>query len=205
MKVVGLVVALGIFISIPGPVFAQARISPSSPLFFLKAVRENIELSLALTKQVRRIRTLEFAGRRLREVNSLIGTPDEPLIESSLLHYRKLTGDLDKLTTSGEDLKVWAAEGEGEHLNTLLDDYPKISDRNAKGSVLATIEVLESHNRALAGTIKDSIQKRELIDRIATSQARTCNFYAQRLKDGNLNDVNKTILAKLLGKCNKAK
>ena len=42
-----------------------SRLSPNSPLYFLKAVREIVELKLAATEKVKVLRYMEFAERRL--------------------------------------------------------------------------------------------------------------------------------------------
>ncbi len=49
-----------------------SKITPDSPIYFLKALRENFELKLALTPHVKLVRQLEFATRRLREAKTLV-------------------------------------------------------------------------------------------------------------------------------------
>ncbi len=178
-----------------------SRISPGSPWYFLKAAREKIERNLALTPEVQRIRVLEFAGRRLREVKSLINTPRESLIESTLVHYRDSVDELDKKTAKTEDLQVWATEGLGEHLDIMLSIYPQIHNLNAKRSLRATIELLEEHNRLLVQKLTDQNQKKALVDRITLTQATVCNFYAKELNSPELNDVERYVLSSRLQKC----
>src|SRR3989344_5655222 len=74
------------------PVFAvddigQSKIHPAHPLYFLKTIRENLEMRLVSTHRVKLIRQMEFATRRLREVKSLIGNSHEDLIEPTLERY----------------------------------------------------------------------------------------------------------------------
>lgn len=64
-----------------------AKIDPSSPIFFLKTVREELELKFAGTPRTKILRHLEFATRRLRESKALVGSQNEDLIQASLERY----------------------------------------------------------------------------------------------------------------------
>lgn len=64
-----------------------AKIDPSSPIFFLKTLREELELKFALPPRTKILRHLEFATRRLRESKALVGSQNEDLIQASLERY----------------------------------------------------------------------------------------------------------------------
>lgn len=63
-----------------------SKITPASFFYFLKTVRENLEMKLALTPHVKLIRQLEFATRRLRETKSLVGGRED-LIQPTMERY----------------------------------------------------------------------------------------------------------------------
>ena len=63
-----------------------SRINPASPFYFLKSVRESLEMYLAKTTRVKDIRRLEFATRRLREAKTLIPI-NQDLIPPTLERY----------------------------------------------------------------------------------------------------------------------
>ena len=71
-----LVLTALILFSICGVVLASdndigySKLDPSSPVYFLKVIRENIEMKTAVTQRVKWLRSLEFTTRRLREARS---------------------------------------------------------------------------------------------------------------------------------------
>ncbi len=71
-----------------------SRIDPTSPFYFLKTIRENLEMKLAQTTRVRNLRQLEFATRRLREAKTLVGKNEDlipPTLERYMAHLNSLT------------------------------------------------------------------------------------------------------------------
>lgn len=125
-----------IFISLffTNPVFAQendigvSRITPDSIFYFLKTVREDIEMRLALTPHVKLVRQLEFATRRLRETKGLAGTHEDlivPTLERYWYHLSKLpVVDSTILTT---------------HLKVLQNLYERLTNIQAKLSIRSTV------------------------------------------------------------------
>ncbi len=86
----------------------HSRIDPASPWYFLKTVRENLEMKLAQTKRVKDLRMLEFATRRLREARTLILKNEDlipPTLERYAAHLRGLKQLHTENTQFGEDLK----------------------------------------------------------------------------------------------------
>ena len=70
-----------------------SKITPASFFYFLKTIRENLEMKMALTPHVKQIRLLEFATRRLREAKSLIGIKEDlisPTLERYWFHINSL-------------------------------------------------------------------------------------------------------------------
>ncbi len=105
-----------------------SRVTPDSSLYFLKTVRENIELRLALTPHVKLVRQLEFATRRLRESKSLVGTHEDliiPTMERYWYHLSRLPV-IDSAT-----LII--------HLEVLQNIYDRLINPQAKLSIRSVI------------------------------------------------------------------
>lgn len=121
------------FLFFISPAYAQgdnigsSRIDASSPLYFLKSVREILELKFADTNQIKAIKQLEFATRRIGEVKSLAGTSREDLIEPTLEKY---AWHLDKLN-GNENLSA--------QMNVLQEVFKVVSDPKAKRSIRLAI------------------------------------------------------------------
>lgn len=120
-----------------------SRISPASPLYFLKTVRENFELKMALTPHVKLIRQLEFATRRLREAKTLIfQDPDliPPTLEKYTMHLKTLPdkGLIEK------EVAIRVKESLNIHLQVLLQEMyyltpnlrAKIAIRSAMNKII---------------------------------------------------------------------
>ena len=162
-----------------------SKITPASFFYFLKTVREGIELKLAFTPHVKLIRQLEFATRRLREVKSLIPTNHQDLIQSTLERYwfhmsflpQKDLNDLEVATRIKESLVV--------HLEVLQQIYPSVSNKSAKMAIRTAI------NRI--------VQRADLpkLDRIAA-----CNFLVKVASSSSmLNDSEQVILENRAENC----
>lgn len=156
------------------PVYAledigSSRISPASPFYFLKTIRENIELKLAFTPNVKLVREMEFATRRLREVKSLVPTTHQELVEPTLERYWY---HLQKISDKQGEKDILAI-----HLETLESVYDQMSHIRARRAIRAAI------NR-LAGRVD------------VPSQARVpaCNFLTKEASGSSLNEVEREIL-----------
>lgn len=136
-----IVLALLILLSFITPVFAfendigVSRITPDSYFYFLKTIREDIEMRLALTPYVRTIRQLEFATRRLRETKSLLGT-HEYLIPPTLERYWM---HLSRLPYINSAILI-------THLEVLQDLYDKLTNPQAKLSVRSVINKISKRS-----------------------------------------------------------
>lgn len=123
------------------PVFAQdigsSRLSPENPLYFLKAVREKLEMQFAGTEKVRVLRRLEFAQRRLREVNSLIAVYREDLVAPNMEKF------LLELTLFGlikdQSLHEVISDSLGYYMQVLVALYGDLTDPKARLGVRSAI------------------------------------------------------------------
>lgn len=115
-----------------------SRITPASPLYFLKTVRESIEMKLALTPHIKLIRQLEFATRRLREIKSLAGNHEE-LIQPTLERYWFYINSLPDKDIKDEEEVRGIKESLTMHLEVLQIIYSKLTNPQAKLSVRSII------------------------------------------------------------------
>lgn len=115
-----------------------SKITPASFLYFLKTVRENLEMKLALTPHVKKIRQLEFATRRLRETKGLVGTQEE-LIQPTLERYWSHISRLSDKELQDSEIAIRVKETLTVHLEVLQQIYGKITNKSAKMSTRAMI------------------------------------------------------------------
>lgn len=162
----------------------QSRIYPASPFYFLKTIRENIELKFAATPRVKLIRQLEFATRRLREVKSLVAKGSEdpvaPTLEKYWYHLQSLPDkdlkDKELVTKINESLSI--------HLQVLQTVYSQLSNPRAKMAIRATI------NRLVG---------RADLPRNARLQA--CIFLTKEASSSALNETEKAVFLERALKC----
>lgn len=115
-----------------------SRITPASFFYFLKTVRENIELKLAFTPHVKKIRNLEFATRRLREVKSLVNGRED-LIQPTMERYWFQLNQIDPKDDSDPEVVTRVKESLTVHLEVLQSIYDKLTNPSAKLSVRSVI------------------------------------------------------------------
>lgn len=169
-----------------------SRIDPSSPIYFLKAIRENIENALAITPRVKLIRQLEFATRRLREAKALVSAGRQDLIEATLERYWfHISNLLDKTLPAGrqglkdEELLLRIKESLGVHLKTLELIYAEVSDPGAKRAIRSALNKIVDNT-----TIPNS------------ARLTVCNLFAYEASTAaNLSETEKVILMERAQKC----
>ena len=167
-----------------------SKIHPASPLFFLKTIRENLELKLAFTAHVKRIRQLEFATRRLREAKSLI-LINQDLIPPTLERYASHLNTLADKELLDKEVATRIKESLGIHLQVLQQMHDQPSSDRAK------IAIRSAMNRViLRADVPDD------------AKYLICNFFAKeasssaRLPDGQaLNQTEKVVLTQRAQKC----
>lgn len=117
----------------------QSKIHPAHPFYFLKAIRENFEMYFAQTPNVKMIRQLEFATRRLREVKTLIDKNRQDLIEPTLERYWFHMKTVIEYRPREEWLTRLLNYTIATHLNVLELVYEKIDEKRAKMSIRTQI------------------------------------------------------------------
>lgn len=162
----------------------QSKIHPAHPLYFLKTIRERMEMYFAQTPRVKMIRQLEFATRRIREVKSLIPKKREDLIEPTLERYWSHMNTVLQYKPSPEELTVLLNQTISLHLNVFENIYIKIGDKRARMSIRTAIfRVLD--NSDITGNAR--------ID--------GCKFLSKEASSSALNEVEREILQERAEKC----
>ena len=163
----------------------QSQIHPAHPFYFLKTIRENLEMSMALTPRVRLIRQLEFATRRLRETKALLNNNRQDLIEPTLERYWFHISKLPDQDLKDEELVLRIKESLVIHLKTLDTIYSRLSDPGAKRAVRSTLNRIV--NRA---------------DIPISARLPVCNFLAKEAStSADLNETEKAILLERSKNC----
>lgn len=118
----------------------QSKISPASPFYFLKVIKENFELKYTDPAQTD-LKQLEFTIRRLREVKALI-SKNEDLIEPTLIKFQQ---QLKQVTEAGKVKPGTAAKIREDLINNLQvlqEIYDNIKNSRAKRAVRSTIYMM---------------------------------------------------------------
>lgn len=188
-------------VATPGAVeVGRSVISPISPLYFLKTIRERIEVLFAGTNETKLNRELEFSIRRIREMNSLINSQKLDQIPITLERYNKHIKQAEGFAGSDEGLKVRIGEQLARHLDVLQRAYDLVGDPRAKMAILTAIERIEEHNRVLLDKLSIENQQR-LIRGIAGRQAFACRLLIRESSGSGLNDVEASVLKQKANEC----
>lgn len=153
----------------------QSKIHPAHPLYFLKAVREKMEVHFAQTPNVKMTRQLEFATRRIREVKALVSIDNLDLIEPTMERY---WSHMNTVLQYKPNYTI------STHLNVLEEIYEKIEDRRAKMSIRTAIF------RILDGS-----------DIPAEERVKRCEFLSKEASSSALSEVERAILRSRVEKC----
>lgn len=160
-----------------------SKIHPASFFYFLKTVRENLELQFAQTTRVKNLRILEFATRRLREVGTLVNINQE-LIPPTLEKYAAL---LDRLTDKHQKNDEFATVLQNSlsvHLEVLNKLYQNSSNLRAKMAIRSAM------NRV--------IQRADVPNSAKTP---ICNLFIKEASSSSLNQTEKAVLSERGEKC----
>ena len=183
------------------PEIGKSLIHPAHPLYFLKAVREALELRFANTTQAKAARYLEFAQRRVREVKSLaeVGRPD--LIAPTLEHYfanlQKVLGLADLKTESKVE---GVADIVDSHAQNLAKIYSNIDHQAARRSIRTTIFRVWEWNNLFKEKLDPKLQAM-LEDKLSGTKAKVCHFLAKEASSSALNEVEREVLLARVQKC----
>lgn len=162
----------------------QSKIYPAHPLYFLKSVREILELKFAPNKEIKAIRYLEFSQRRIREVKALVEARRADLIAPTLEHYlfnlQKVLG-LTDLKNEAKAKQV--ADTVYMHLQNLEDIYSKTDHEAARRSIRTTLFKLSEWKN------------------LSKFQGKICIFLIKEASSSALNEVEKAVLSERVQKC----
>lgn len=162
----------------------QSRLHPASPFYFLKTIRESLELKFAGTRKVVYIRRLEFATRRLREVKSLIQVGNFELIIPALENYSSQINSLPDQGLQEKEILQLIENNLSNHLEVLQQIYYQIENPRAKMAIRAAI------NRIL-----------QRADLPPSARLLGCSFLSKEASSSALNEVEKTVLLERVKKC----
>lgn len=126
---------------ITAPVFASeiddigfSKIHPASPFYFLKTIREDLELKFAQTTQPKRLKEAEIAFRRIREAKTLINI-DQNLIPPTLERYLIYLNDLANESQGKSEISLKIKDDLSIHLKILQQMYAQVSNLRAKMTI----------------------------------------------------------------------
>ncbi len=160
-----------------------SRLDPASPFYFLKTVREELELKLALTPRVVRLRNLEFATRRLREARSLVNK-NEDLIPATLERYLFYLKNLPEGYVADEEYLTKFRTSLTIHPKVLQQMYDSLSSAPGKTAVRSTL------NRMIQRTDVQPEAKREV-----------CQFFTEEASSSGLTQTEQVLLRERAKNC----
>lgn len=178
----------------------ESLIHPASPLYFLKAIREKIEMAIASSNEAKAITEVEFAQRRLRELRALVKVKRQDLIPPVLERYKQYIKEAGDYASRDEDLSVRVGDAVSRHLDVLQRVYDAVGNPQAKVSIRAAIERAEEHNRMLLEKL-DLVSQQELIRKVALRQALACKFMMREASSSALNDTERAFMKDRVSKC----
>lgn len=196
-----IIVAFYLFL-LTTPAFAQnvgsSRLSPDNPLYFLKAIRESLEIQFAGTEKVRVLKRLEFAQRRLREVNSLAASHREdlvaPNIEKFLLEINLVrpVKDVSMNPTVSNSL--------GHYMEVLVAIHDSLTDPRAKLAIRSAIYRLMDFNYTYY-TNMQPIVANKIFPPQESKFKRGCDLLTKEASSSALNESERQILKERGEKC----
>lgn len=122
-------------------VFSTPQISPSSPLYFLQTIKEGLEMKVAFSMQSKAAKQLEFATRRVKETENLVGE-EEDRIQTVMERYWNNFQTSLNFNKSAKDKLTQINQTIESNLNDLDKIYPALSSEKAKRGVRATVSRL---------------------------------------------------------------
>ena len=185
----------------PGAVeMGESLISPNSPLYFLKTIREGIEIAMSSSAEAKVNRQLEFAQRRLREIKSLVKGKNQDLIPPTIERYNLFIEKAFEAGRADSELQIKVGEALARHLDVLQRVYDQVGNPRAKQAVRAALIKSSQHNRELVEKLEVVPQQR-LIKKIASRQAFACKFLIRESTSSGLNDTEKEQVREKVAEC----
>lgn len=179
----------------------SSRINPASLFYFLKSVREILELKLSPATNIRAARELEFANRRIREANSLAGSSREDLISPTLEKYWSHLGQLFGITdlyNPGQLLQI--RNSFNIHTDALADLYWESSHPQARRSLrlaIFRISLMEDNYIKKLNSLGQIIEAEQFKD----IKLKACNFLTQEASSSALNENERLLYQDRSQKC----
>lgn len=202
-----LTVLITISLFLVSPVFAQvdtitpARITPASPLYFLKSVREILELKFAPTTHIRSLRELEFANRRIREVKSLVNSSHEELIQPALEKYWSGLGQMLGISDLRDENQAEEISSSiNLHMRLLQEVFTEVSDSKAQRSIRATIYRLSEWDNRLISKL-NTAEHPVFAKQILSSKLSGCRFLSKEASAAAATETEKHVLSERAQKC----
>lgn len=171
------------------PVYAHqdelgySRLHPASPFYFLKTIRENLELKFAVTPRIKNLRQLEFATRRLREARTLISV-NENLIPPTLERYAYHLKSLDDKHEQNDEFVENLNNSLSIHLNVLREMYTETSNLRAKMFIRSAM------NRII-----------QRADVSMSAKIPVCDLFVKESSSSALNETEKWVLLQRSQQC----
>ncbi len=161
----------------------QSRITPASPFYFLKVVRENWELRFAKTSQAKMLLQLELATTRLKEAKSLL-SENQDLIQPTLERYMSNLNSLPDKHNEKDELGIKIKEALNIHLAALEQMYPLASNLKAKMAIRSVM------NRVI-----------QRADVAPVAKLPICTLFFQEASSSALSQTERMMLAERANKC----
>jgi hypothetical protein len=178
-------------------------IDPAHPLYFLKTAKEYLEVHFfsPVTDISKVTRNLEFAQRRLREVNSLIKDKRQDLIVPMMEQYKNYLNLTDKIAPDKENIKTEIAQSKARHIDVLMRLYDQIGDPAAKRAIRSAIVEAENYNGHALQDIQDPSIKADLTEKISQRQKLVCAFLSREASSSALNDTERYYFSQKAREC----
>lgn len=183
----------------------KSLIDPTSPLYFLKTAKEYIENKFfaPTTDASKVVRQMEFAQRRLREVNSLISGKRQDLVVPLMEQYRNYLNLVVKIAPDKENIMSSIAEIQARHLDVLMRLYDQVGEPAAKRAIrVAILDVQESNRNILEKNVTGPT-KAELQTKISPRQKMACDFLSREASSSALNDTERFYFSTKAKECQK--
>lgn len=199
MRISKLLLALSlvgiIILSFSNTVFAQetvsasnnigvSRIDPSSAFYFLKPIREDLEIKFAKIPREKILKQLEFATRRLREAKTLMTTTHQDLVQPTLERYWDHLQNVLNFRPRDEALTRSIRQTLALHLRVLDNMSPKANQKQARIAIRATISRISLKGDLDGPDIKFA-----------------CNLLQKEASSSGLNEVEKVVLLQRIKSC----
>lgn len=180
----------------------QSLIHPAHPLYFLKTIRESLELKFAGTSHIKGLRHFEFTQRRIREVKSLVSVNHQELIPPTLENYWFNLGKVRGLLSfRDEALANQVLDQIKRQLTVLQKLYQQVQKPEAKRAIRTSIYRISDWNRKLSDRLNLE-DRAKLVPKLTISQTLACNFLAKEASSSALNEVEKAVLVDRATSCN---